>query len=169
MERKDVLADFETARKEWEAAFARIPDGALGYLKPGDDYALGGLQVHVNWVLVHYSRVLDGMVAGDFGELPPQDGAGEAAAANTKAKSGLNAGEREDALDEMSRLHGAVLATARKLSDGDWQRKAQVVYGVGQDPYATSPDDIVGWLRDHYREHVEQSADLVALWRESGA
>jgi hypothetical protein len=168
MERKDALADFETARKEWEAAFARIPDGALGYLKPGDDYALGGLQVHVNWVLIHYGRVLDGMVAGDFGELPPQDGEGEAAAANKKAKSGLTAEERKGSLDEMSNLHGAVLATARKLSDGDWQRKAQVVYGEGQDPSATSPDDIVGWLRDHYREHVEQSAELVALWRESG-
>ena len=53
MEREAALADFESARKEWEAAFANVPDGALTYLKPGDDYSLGGLQVHVNWVLVH--------------------------------------------------------------------------------------------------------------------
>ena len=36
----------------------------------------------------------------------------------------------------------------------------------GQDPYPTSPEDIIEWLRDHYREHVQQSADLV---REAGS
>src|SRR5438094_9164088 len=68
MEREAALADFESARKEWEAAFANVPDGALTYLKPGDDYSLGGLQVHVNWVLVHYRRVLDAILAAGFGE-----------------------------------------------------------------------------------------------------
>jgi hypothetical protein len=39
-----------------------------------------------------------------------------------------------------------------------------VIYGEGQDPYPTSAEDVLGWLRDHYREHVEQSAELVSLW-----
>jgi len=43
MERKAALAGFEAARLQWEEAFARVPDDALHYLKPGDDYALGGL------------------------------------------------------------------------------------------------------------------------------
>ena len=73
MEREAALADFEAARKEWEEAFSRVPDDALTYLKPGDDYALGGLQVHVNWVLVHYRRVLEGIVACGFKDLGPQD------------------------------------------------------------------------------------------------
>ena len=38
--------------------------------------------------------------------------------------------------------------------------------GVGQDPYPTSPDDVLGWLREHYREHVEQCPQLIASWRE---
>ena len=29
----------------------------------------------------------------------------------------------------------------------------------------TSPDDVLGWLRDHYREHVEQCPELIASWR----
>jgi len=81
MDRDAALADFESARVEWEAAFAQVPDGALAYLKPGDDYALGGLQVHVNWVLTHYRRVLDGIIAGGFKQLGPQDSAGEGDAA----------------------------------------------------------------------------------------
>src|SRR6267143_1697426 len=111
----EALADFEASRKEWDLAFAQVPDEALGYLKPGDDYALGGLQVHVNWVLVHYGRVLDGMTANAFAELAPQDRPGEGDAANKKAKAGLTAAERGSSLKEMARLHAAVLVGVRRL------------------------------------------------------
>jgi DinB superfamily len=167
MDREAALADFELARSAWEAAFAKVPDGALGYLKPEDDYALGGLLVHVNWVLTHYRRVLDGIVAGRFGKLGPQDAPGEGQAAVQKAKAGLVAGQRAKALDEMGRLHTAVVTAVTRLPEGDWLRKADVIYGEGQDPYPTSPEDIIGWLRDHYREHVEQSADLIEDWKAS--
>jgi hypothetical protein len=167
MDREAALADFELARGEWQAAFARVPDDALGFLKPGDDYALGGLQIHVNWVLTHYRRVLDGIVAGKFGPLGPQDPPGEGTAAVEKAKAGLVAGQRSRAVDEMGRLHAAVVTAATRLPEGDWLRKAPVIYGEGQDPYPTSPEDIIGWLRDHYREHVEQSAELIGDWQAS--
>jgi hypothetical protein len=167
MDRKDALSDFDAARKEWEAAFAKVPDDALGYLKPGDDYALGGLQVHVNWVLVHYSRVLDAMIARDFAELSPQGRPGEGDAAIKMAKAGLTAAERASSLKEMARLHAAVLAGAQRMRDEDWERKAPVIYGEGQDPYPTSAEDILGWLRDHYREHVQQSGELIGAWSEA--
>lgn len=162
---QSAMSDLETARSEWAASFEHVPDEALGYLKPGDDYSLGGLQTHVNWVLVHYHRVLDGIIAGGFRQLGPQDQPGEADAAGHKARSGMTPHERRAALDEMARLHSAIVAAAAKLAEDDWARKAPVTYGAGQDPYPTSPEDIVGWLRDHYREHVRQSADLVAEWK----
>jgi hypothetical protein len=164
MDRDAALADFDAARREWESAFAQVPDGALAYLKAGDDYALGGLQVHVNWVLTHYRRVLDGIMAGGFKDLGPQDSPGEGDAAGQKAKQGLTKGERARALDEMGRLHSAVTATASRMPEGDWSRKAAVVYAEGQEPYPTSPEDVVEWLSDHYREHVKQSADLIDDW-----
>ena len=167
MQRDAGLADFEAARKEWEVAFGHVPDGALAYLKPGDDYALGGLQVHVNWVLTHYRRVMDGIIAGGFAQLGPQDGPGDAESSGNKAKAGLDARERVKALDEMGRLHAAVVAAVTRLPEADWSRKAPVVYGAGQDPYPTSPEDIIEWLRDHYREHVQQSADLIGDWEAS--
>ncbi len=165
MDREDALADFGAARSEWESAFANVPDDALGYLKPGDDYALGGLLIHVTWVLMHYTRVLDGIIAARFGPLTPQDAPGEAEAAGQRARVGLAASQRAKALTEMGRLHAAVVTAITPLPEGDWWRKAAVIYGEGHDPYPTSPEDIVGWLRDHYREHVEQSADLVADWQ----
>ena len=166
MDRDAALSDFDAGRAEWESVFAQVPDAALAYLKPGDDYALGGLQVHVNWVLVHYSRVLEAIKADPHRALEPLDGPNESKEANKKAKAGLTAAERKPALDEMARLHRSVRNAAVGMSAEDWLRKSQVVYGKGQDPYPTSPDDVLGWLREHYREHVQQCPELIASWRE---
>ena len=166
MNREAALSDLDAARAEWEAAFAQVPDAALAYLKPGDDYALGGLQVHVNWVLVHYGRVLDAIRADPHQALQPLDKPGESEDANRRAKVGLTAAERKPSLEEMSGLHRFVTEAAAGLSEADWQQKTPVVHGEGQDPYPTSPDDVVGWLRDHYREHVQQCPELIASWRE---
>lgn len=167
VQRDEALADFEKARADWESALAQVPDEALAYLKPGDDYALGGLQVHVNWVLIHYGRVLDGLIAGGVAPLGPLDPPGETDEVNRSAKAGLTADGRRKALAEMATLHKAVLEAARQLPDESWSRKAPVVYGEGQDPYPTSPEDVLGWLSDHYREHVQQCPELVASWRGS--
>ena len=162
-----ALADFEGARNEWDKAFAQVPDEALGYLKPGDDYALGFLQLHVNWVLVHYRRILDALVDGGFAPLDPLDPPGESAELFMQSKVGLTAEGKRKALAEMATLHKGVLDALRKLHEEDWARKTPVVYGAGQDPYPTSPEDVVGWLTDHYREHVQQCPELVASWRET--
>jgi hypothetical protein len=163
----EALTDFAAARQEWDKAFAQVPDEALEFLKPGDDYALGGLQVHVNWVLVHYRRVLDGLIAGGFGPLGPLDPPGEHVDFNMRSKAGLTADGRRKELAAMDTLHEAVLDALGKVPDENWSRKAPVVYGPGQDPYPTSPEDVVGWLSEHYREHVQQCPDLVASWRET--
>jgi hypothetical protein len=168
MDRNAALADFDVAREEWEAAFRRVPDGALTYLKPGDDYSLGGLQVHVNWVLAHYHRVLDAIVRSNFELVGPQDPAGEEERVRDAARRGLTPAERGDALGQMAHLHAAVVAGARHLQPADWSRKAPVVYAPGEESYPTCPEDIVGWLREHYREHVEQSADLIEEWIAAG-
>jgi hypothetical protein len=166
VDREAALSDLDAAREEWESTFAQVPDAALAYLKPGDDYALGGLQVHVNWVLVHYGRVLDALKADPHHTLEPLDKPGESTDANARAKAGLTAAERKAALEEMSGLHRFVKEAAAGMSDEDWSRKTPVIYGEGPAPYPTSPDDVVGWLRDHYREHVEQCPQLIVSWRE---
>ena len=168
MDRDAALADFEASRAEWEAALRRVPDEALAYLKPGDDYALGGLQVHVNWVLVRYNRVLDAVIRGGFGPVPPPQSAGEVEEVHRRARVGLTATELKTELALMHEVHSKVTAAVGALSASDWERKAPVDYGDGKDPFPTSPEDLVGWLRGHYREHVDQSADLVADWKATG-
>jgi len=163
----EALTDFEAARTKWDTAFAQVPDEALAYLKPGDDYAIGGLQVHVNWVLVHYRRVLDGLIDGGFAQLPPLDPPGENAEFNRRAKAGLTREGRRELLADAASVHQAVLDAAKELPEESWSRKAPVVYGAGQDPFPTSAEDVIGWLADHYREHVQQCPELVADWRKT--
>ena len=164
MVKDQALADLEAARKAWETAFGKVPDEALAYLKPVDDYALGGLQVHVNWVLVHYRRVLDGLIDGGFAPLPPLDLPGENDDFNRRAKAGLTGEGRLEAVANMALVHRAVVDAAKALPDERWSRKAPVVYGAGQDSFPTSPEDVIGWLTDHYREHVQQCFELAADW-----
>lgn len=165
MDKRDAMADFDKARAEWEAVLAAVPDDALGYLKPGDDYAIGGLQVHVNWVLVHYGRVLDGLIANGFAPMKVADPPNEIAETKVKTRAGLTAAERGESLGQMAALHARVVKAITKLPESDWSRKAPVVYGEGQEPFPTSPEDVLGWLRDHYREHVHQAPELVEVWR----
>jgi len=165
VDRDAALADFDAARAEWEGTFAQVPDAALAYLKKGDIYAIGGLQVHVNWILTHYGRILDALIAGNGVPLGPLDTPAEWEAVNGKARSGLEARERRVALDEMAELHAAVRGAAGGVAPDDWTRKTPVDYGDGKDPYPTSPEDVIGWLREHYREHVQQCPELVAEWR----
>jgi len=170
MERGNAaLADLDRARAEWEAAFARVPDEALRFLKPGDDYSLGGLMVHVNWVLARYGRVLDAILASGFEAIGPQDPPGEEAVAMEAARRGPTASEREQLIAEMADLHEKARDAMSSLQAADWGRKCPVVYAAGEEPYDTSPQDLAGWLSDHYREHVTQTAELIEEWRAARA
>src|SRR5919197_953988 len=77
-----TLAVFEAARLDFEEAVRRAPDAALRYKPAGEDYALGGLVVHVTDVLRRYAQVLDQLREHQFGafvapehETPPEDAA----------------------------------------------------------------------------------------------
>src|ERR1700694_3718004 len=65
-ERESVLAAFDEGRTKFEEAVRRAPDAALRFRAPGDDYALGGLVVHVTQVLRHYADVLEAIHTADW-------------------------------------------------------------------------------------------------------
>jgi hypothetical protein len=166
MDKETALADFDSAREEFLRAFGAAPDEALDYLRSGDIYAIGGLAVHCNWVLKHYLRVLDRLAPPTAG-FRTDDPAAEVEEANRRALAGLTPAERGSELAALDDLHHGVRQAAEKLPAAGWEEKTPVFYGGAADAYPTSPDDVVGWLRDHYREHVPHAAELVAEWRAS--
>jgi hypothetical protein len=169
MERAPALADFDRSRDEFLAAMDAAPDACLTYLKPGDIYSIGGLAVHCNWVLRHYTRVLDRLAVPAPAEFRTEDPPAETEEADRRALAGLQPGERGPEFRTLATLHGDVLRRALSIPEGAWEKKTAVFYGDAEDAYPTSPDDVIGWLRDHYREHVPQATDLVAQWRSSAS
>ncbi len=167
MERGTAVAEFDRARDGFLDALRPAPDEALTYLREGDIYAIGGLAVHCNWVLRHYSRVLVALASGGGAELHLTDPLGEQEEANRRALAGLTAGERAPELAELETLHDEVRHAALAAAPDSWERKTPVVYGAAAEAYPTSPDDVVGWLRDHYQEHVPHATELLAEWQSS--
>lgn len=167
MDRDTALAEFDTARDAFLAALREAPDESLAFLKAGDIYAIGGLAVHCNQVLRHYQRVLDQLGRANAGEFRATDPDGEVKEADRRALAGLAPNERTAEMAELDTLHRAVSESARAIPTGAWEAKTPVFYGNAAEAYPTSPDDVIGWLRDHYREHVPHVGELMIEWRAS--
>ena len=163
MDLNSVTAGFAAARDEYLQAMKGVPPGAVGYLKPGDDYSLGGITVHVNFVLAHYANVLKAVIATGFAECRPEDPPGLAERAHARAGEALRAGEVEAELARTEKLHQDVSGLIDGLAP-DRDRKAPVWYPGGKEAFPTSGADVLEWLTDHYREHIPQVGELVASW-----
>jgi hypothetical protein len=167
MDKEAALAQFDSARDAFLAALQAAPDESLTFLRGGDIYAIGGLAVHCNRVLKHYRRVLEQLADTNEGGFRATDPPGENEEANRRALAGLAPAERSPELAELAALHLAVRESALALPAATWEEKKPVFYGDAAEAYPTSPDDVVGWLRDHYEEHVPHAGELLAEWRAS--
>jgi ketosteroid isomerase-like protein len=119
--------------------------------------------VHVNFVLQHYTNVLNALIGGGFAECRPEDPPGLHEQANARAKEALPARAVAVELATTEKLHGHVTGLVEGMA-ADLDRKASVWYPGGSEAYPTSAADVLGWLTDHYREHVPQLEALVAAW-----
>jgi hypothetical protein len=158
-----ALRDFDAARESFQRALERAPEGALTYLKPGDDYALGGLVFHVNVVLENYLRVMQGVTASGGKEVRLPDPAAAFDEAHARAKAGAAPDELGAALARTASLHSQVRTLAASVAPSAWERQATVWVGANE-PYPGSPADVLDWLTDHYREHVPQAEELLREW-----
>jgi hypothetical protein len=165
MKRAPALAEFDRGRDAFLAAMEAAPDASLTYLRPGDVYAIGGLPVHCAWTLRHYTRVLDRLAVPAPAGFRTEDPFPEWEEAQRRALAGLAASERAAELRTLATLHGDVLRRALTIPEEAWERKTPVVYRNGAEAEPTSPDDILRWLTEHYREHVPQATELIAEWR----
>jgi hypothetical protein len=167
--REAELAKFDHARDDFEAAFARVPDEALEWKPEGDDYTIGFLVPHVLTSITNYSAALDRMEAAGYETVGPgweEDKALTDNIAMLHAIYAAGAG-RTAILDELDAAHDRMASRLRKLDYEEYGRQSPVHYGGGADPYATSAHDIIGWLTDHYYEHVPHIEQLLEGWEQS--
>jgi DinB family protein len=154
-QRENDLHGLFVARGELAGAFQKVPDAALQYKGPSDQYALSGIVVHLTATIDHYRRVIEGMLDREFKPfaLQPQDPAVEAAHAK-RAASGFGAGERNEAFALLESAHDDFAESVLTVQPQDYGRKVPVTYKAGSAAQDTSPSDIVAWLTQHYRQHV---------------
>lgn len=165
--RETALAEFGRKMEEYARSYDSVPDEALTYVPQGEDYTLGGLAVHVTDVLYHYANVLDVMKgAGDrqVRAVDPEDDAKQKR--DDAIRNGYGGSQKPDVFGEMRAAHEAIERRVRALPEAEYAHKHAVLYGAdAQDPYPTTGGDVLGWLIDHYQEHIDQVAELMGKWR----
>jgi hypothetical protein len=173
IDRETQLADFDHARDDFEQAFAQVPDEALDYKPGGDDYSIRDLVTHVANSMIMYNALLDDIerleyaevrlaATGEFGQEVPHRRIEE-----RRQLPPRNA-DKTGTLDQMEEVHDKLAARLRDLSHEVYVRRAPVYYVGSNEPYPTAASDIIGWLSDHYREHVPHLAELLERYRTSG-
>lgn len=168
-----LVARFDAARDTFLTAFAQAPDEALPYSPAGEEYALGVLPLHLQDPMNRYLDVYDRMVAADFG---PVDLGADPAYATRQAElhqrltvTKPTGADRAALLAGLHATHQRVTERFGALDDTALTRQADVMYSPGANPYPTSAADILGWLIDHYDEHITQTAQLLDRWRSEQA
>ncbi|HEY8740556.1 MAG TPA: DinB family protein [Candidatus Dormibacteraeota bacterium] len=163
--RESDLAGFQSSRRKFVDAISGVPEDALAYLSPSDDYSLGGLITHVNAILRRYGRVLDGVLGDTASELDARPIDLDKDVDNARSGEAMTGPGRAAALTTLAQLHDHMAFKLGTLTDADWDRKTPVVFGGSEEPYPTSAGDLIGWLTGHYEEHVPHVAELLAGWQ----
>ncbi len=166
-DRAAALSAFDRFRDGFEAAYRPIPDDALRFAPQGEDYTLGGLVVHVTDTIEHYGRVLGEIERAGYAQVRVVDPEDETKLRREKQiRDGFAGPERAGVFAELRAAHDVVADMVRRLPADDYLRQAPVLYGPDtNDPYQTRAADVMGWLIDHYREHITQAADLHVHWK----
>lgn len=159
-----ALAAFDEARDRFLAVFERVPDDALAFLPPGDEYAIGGVLPHLTWSIDHYGDILDAVVAGGFAGLRDPTDPTEVERVNDEARQGLDGPGRERALAALRTAHDRLVAMVRDLPEPEFEHSAPVLYRGSEEPYPTSAAAICGWVTDHYEGHIPHVEQLLTAY-----
>ena len=140
----------------------RIPQAALGFLKPGDEFSLGGLSSHVDGVLEMYSEVLATIVEAGFVDVDVAAAYRHLEPANARAKEPFTPAAVDAMLERVRSRHARFRERAVAL--GEARSREVTVTREPDSPYVASADLVARWLAEHYDEHVPHVAELVAEW-----
>jgi hypothetical protein len=127
------------------------------------------LPIHLLDPITRYMTVFDQMAANDYALV---DRAGDPAALAWEAERHAHSAatrptgaERAGMLRDLAAAHQRVVDRFAALNAATFTRQGLVIYPGSPDPYPTSAQDILGWLKDHYDEHTVQMAQLLDQWR----
>jgi hypothetical protein len=164
----DATAKMDEAHDAIVSTFAAMPDGALAWLKPGDDYAIGGIVIHLIGSLDGYIGTLAALEAAGYRDTvgPGEDDA-IIDAQLAHARRGLAPAERTPTFVDMRSKHASLSDLARRASDTQFDALVGITYPGDEVPYPTSVALVVQWMTEHYAEHVPHARALFAEWQKA--
>jgi hypothetical protein len=74
---------------------------------------------------------------------------------------------RDTVVSELEQAHDALASRLREMAHKEYGQKADVHFLSSPDPYPTSAHDLLGWLTDHYNEHIAQVWQMIEGWEQS--
>jgi hypothetical protein len=171
IDRETALANFDHARDDFLQAFAAVPDEALSYLPEGGDETIGGLLAHIIRSIYMWTPAVNALDTASFGEAglvsePEEAGVREHDARLEQIYAG-GAG-RAEVMEQMEAAHDRLAGKLRQLAYEDYSRKITVYYPHSSTPPYRTPggDHFIGWLTDHYREHIAQVDKMLGEWKQ---
>ncbi len=166
---RQLLTAFDQSYEAFGAAFAQVPDDALSFLPPGDEYTLGVLPTHLTHPITRYLALLTRLVMSGFApvdlSVDPSQDRQQAQWHATLVAMRPGPANRLQHLAELRAAHQTARAQLAAYDPATFARTAPVIFSAGSEPTPTSAHAICQWLTDHYREHTAQTHDLLALWR----
>ena len=140
-EREAALQALDSSYAAFLERFRGVPDEALSFVPPGEEYTLGILPEHLCDPLRSYSSQLEAMARCDFA---PVDLTGDQALAAAKARRHRQLAEwrptgadREGMLSRLDAAHKHARSTLAAVDEASFTRTAPVVYSVGSPPLPT--------------------------------
>jgi hypothetical protein len=161
-----AIAALRDSRKAIDDAFAPMPDGALAYLRPGDDYAIGGIVIHLIGSLDGYIATLEALGKAGYRDTEgPAEDESVVEAQLAHARLGLAPAERKATFAEMAAKQEQLGRLAAKANDDEFPRLVGVSYPGDEVPYPTSVALVLQWMTEHFLEHVPHAQELFAEWQ----
>ena len=160
---------FDAARAAFLAAFAQVPDAALSYLPEGDEYALGGLLMHLGNPLPRYTvllaRLIEARAAGVNPWSEDEEQSYRALREEAQAARPTEA-DRARLLNLLDSAHAQFRARLVAFPPERFDLEVPVLYPHNPEPSPTSAHAVAGWMIDHYQDHTTQVQAMLANWLE---
>lgn len=165
IERETALANFDHARDDFLQAIGKVPEDRLDYKPEGDDYSLRDIVSHVSGSMEMYIDVLNRIKEAEYREVRLASGEDDLAAPrryiDERASLPLRSDTKSGVLDQMEQVHDRLAGMLREGVREEFARRTPVLYMGASEAYPTSASDILGWMTDHYHEHIEQVTDML--------
>jgi hypothetical protein len=161
-QRIEDLKKFADEYALFDAAFREIPNDKLSLKKPGEEYSLSGLIVHVTEILAFYTDVIN-RISVLPAERPSEIRVSKDISDYSKKiiTEGVAPADKPRMLEVLKRTQRYFDDRVNQLPPEAYTIEVPIFYEDDGKSTMTSPALVVKWVTDHYVEHTQTIRDEI--------